>query len=202
MKRLTSSILFAILAQLTVVACDNSNGGAGGAAGAGGNDGGSGTSSNNSSSSSSSSSSGEMLGMGDCHTNTDCVDPNAAICLSPDADQLCGICYNPPSPCTADSECAMVDPTTICNKPACSCGESECMPGCVADGDCKAWEHCSPGHRCLPNACASNADCPVNFECASMACARKSCTTDIDCNGHCVNSQCYEMAGHCNLPPP
>ena len=206
MKRLAASVLFATFAQLTVVACDNSNGGgSGGAAGSGGDGNGASStssSSSNSSSSNSSSSSGGMLGMGECRTSADCVDPNGGICLSPGAPTPCGICYEPPVPCMNDGECAMQDPTTICNPPQCSCGSSECLPGCMSDGDCKGWEHCSPGHRCLPNACTTSADCPVNFECASMACARKSCTTDADCNGFCVNSQCHDMAGDCMLPPP
>jgi hypothetical protein len=210
MKRLVSSITFVAFAHLAITGCDNSNGG--GSAGSGGSGGsGSGgnasssssssTTSSSSSTTSSSSSSSGALGPGDCRTSADC-DPNGGTCYSPGAPTPCGICYEPPVPCMNDTECAMQDPTTICNPPQCSCGGSECMPGCMSDGDCKAWEYCSPGHRCLPDTCSSNADCPTNFECATMACARKSCTSDADCNGLCVNSECHDMAGHCMLPPP
>lgn len=223
MNRSQWTVLLATIAQLGVAACDNSvsGGGTGGGAGSGGNGTGgnasatsssstsssstsssTSSSSNSSSSGNTSSSGGGMLGMGECRTTADCVEPNAGFCRSPDAPQLCGICFEPPNPCTTDTECAMQDPTTICNPPACSCGASECMPGCMSDTDCKDWEHCSPGHRCVPDACATKADCPLNFKCEAGACARQDCTSDASCNGFCVNNQCYDMAGHCMLPPP
>lgn len=210
MKRLLLSTLLVTFVQMGLVACDPSvNGGGAGSGGNGGaNAGGSGTSTSSSSgtggnaSSSSSSSSGGMLGAGECRTTDDCVEPNIGICQSPDAPAMCGICYEPPNPCTMDSECAMQDPTTICNPPPCSCGGSECMPGCMADADCKIGTHCSAGHRCVPNTCATKADCPTNFDCTNMECGRKSCTSDAECSGFCVNGSCYDVAGKCMLPPP
>ena len=210
MKRWGLTILFATVAHFGTVACDNdiSGGGSGGSAGNGTTSSSSSTSSSSTSSSSTSSSSttsssgGGMLGMGECRTSDDCVEMNGAFCMSPDAPQLCGACFEPPDPCLSDAECAQQDPTTICVQPPCSCGGSACAPGCMSDADCKDWQHCSPGHRCEADACASNADCPDNFACTSGECARKACTSDVDCNGFCVNSQCYDMAGHCTIPAP
>lgn len=210
MKKWVLSALFVTFVQVGLVACDPTvNGGGGGSGGTGGmNAGGGGASSSSTSGSAggnptgSSSSSGGMLGPGDCRTSADCVEPNGGFCQSPDAAPLCGICFEPPNPCTTDAECAMQDPTTICNRPPCSCGASECMVGCMSDAECPTATHCSAGHRCVPNTCASKADCPANFDCTNMECGRKACTTDADCSGFCVNGSCYDVAGHCMLPPP
>lgn len=197
MKGLIFCAALGVVACVAVVGCGDSSGGSGGDGGNGSAAGGSG----GASSSSSSSSSG-MLGAGECRTSADCVEPHAGICLSPGTPLPCGACYDPPTPCTTDTECAMQDPTTICEPPKCSCGASECITGCMSDAECNAWEYCSPGHRCLPDVCSTNADCPDNFECASMACARKTCTADADCNGVCVNGQCHASAGNCTQLPP
>jgi len=196
-------------AALALGACDNEveGGGSGAAAGAGGN----GSSTTNSSSSSSSSSTGSggagggggvVLMPGECRTQADCM--NGELCLSPDAEPLCGVCYQPQNPCTTDAACAAVDPATICEKPACSCGESECLPGCMSDAECPAWQFCSPGHRCTPDPCATDADCGANIGCdmATKTCARKACMTDAQCEDICVNGACFDKAGACTIPPP
>lgn len=148
---------------------------------------------------------GIVLMPGECRTTADCDMDNAGICLSPDAAPLCGVCYMPQNPCIDDAACAAVDPTTICEPPPCGCTDAkECMPGCMSDANCPSFQHCSPGHRCLPDTCATDADCGPNIKCdtATQTCSRKTCASDAECEDICVNGACYDTAGHCMLPPP
>ncbi len=213
MKQWIWTLTVAAVALLAVTGCEdnkgggNSGGGGSGGSGSGGGgnggSGGGGTTATSGSGGSMSSSSGGMLSPGECRTSADCTEPNFGICLSPGAKLPCGICFEPPVTCATDTECAMQTPGTICERPHCGCTDAkECVPGCTSDGECDSWEYCSPENRCLPDPCAADTDCLVNFACTQGACGRKACSADADCNGFCVNSECYDMAGTCMLPPP
>ena len=210
--RRTMKMALILVVALVASACKGSNeggdGGAGGTGGTGGNGGTGGTGGMGGTGGTggmggTGGSGGNVLGPGDCRTSADC-DPNGEFCLSPGEALPCGICYNPPNPCTMDAECAAQDPMTICAPPQCTCGEFECMPGCVSDAECLPAEYCSPGHRCEPDPCAVDGDCPMHFACAAPAktCARKACASDADCSDFCVNGLCHGEAGTCALPPP
>ncbi len=194
MGRTTIHRAMIVITALVAAACDGSGSGGGGTGGIGGGSGGGGAGG---------SGGGNVLEPGQCRSSADCMESGAS-CYAPGESIPCGACYNPPNPCTMDAECAAQDPLTICDRPQCTCGDSECMPGCTSDAACKPEEFCSPGHRCLPDPCAADADCPANFGCDAQAlsCARKACSSDAACSGFCVNGQCHPLAGICALPPP
>jgi hypothetical protein len=141
------------------------------------------------------------IGPGQCRSAADCE--NGQMCLSPGQSPGCGACYIPQNPCTTDTQCALMGANMICDPAPCACnGDSECHPGCASDADCEGWQFCSPGHRCTPDVCATDADCPANFVCAGVGCARELCASDAQCDDLCVNGQCFDAAGTCMFPPP
>lgn len=124
------------------------------------------------------------------------------ICLDPgDHPAGCGICTPAPGNCTIDDDCTG---TTICEAIRCSCeGARACVPGCTSDADCAKGDRCDVAtNRCAPITCGVLTPCPPNFSCESAACVRASCATDIECDGFCVDGQCYAAQGTCELPPP
>ncbi|WP_211365425.1 hypothetical protein [Polyangium fumosum] len=215
----TMTLAMFVLAAVVANACDGSGGGgdggaggsggaggmggSGGMVGTGGSGGTGGAGGSGGSGGAGGSGGGNVLGPGECRTSADC-NQGGEFCLSPGEQLPCGICYDPPNPCTTDAACAAQDPMTICAKAPCSCGEPECLPGCTSDAACLPAEHCSPGHRCEPDPCAVDGDCPANFACAPqvLTCARKACSADAECSGFCVNGLCHAEAGACALPPP
>jgi hypothetical protein len=76
-------------------------------------------------------------------------------------------------------------------------------PLCHKQSDCIGDEYCVPPREANPDMpihCTRNDQCPVNFAC-SMTCQRKSCTSDSDCAGFCVNGACYSDIGTCVSTP-
>lgn len=78
------------------------------------------------------------------------------------------------------------------------CTSNRCAPGCTSDADCSDPAlACSANARCEPRVCAADPDCPPNLLCQSGTCSRKSCSSDEDCDGVCVNQACFEDYGRC-----
>ena len=214
MKRLVWSVLCATVTHISLVACnyergefttegDGGNAGNGGASSSSANSSSSNGSSSGETTASSSSSGSGGLNPGQCRTTEDCTAPQGQTCYSPGEPLPCGACYEPILPCTTDMECANQPSPSICKKAQCSCGASECLPGCMTAADCAVGEACGQDdHRCKPQTCAASPECPTNFDCQQTQCLRKTCATDAECNGNCVNGQCYDMLGSCLLPPP
>ncbi len=102
--------------------------------------------------------------------------------------------------CLGDTECAEAGAGSICVAPdPCSCYVNPiCVVGCANSAQCDAGEICS-AHRCVATPCQTAGDCPNNFVC-SGSCARKTCTTDANCNGYCLGGACYDQIGHCTYP--
>jgi hypothetical protein len=147
---------------------------------------------------------------GPCWSHADCG--GTATCVTQD-DVVCGgacITMQPQHTCTSDTDCAGDAATPMVCEPApCSCtGGGGCVRGCTNDADCPEGQSCGSNHHCRPSACTSTANaCPTNFGCdisgaAGGVCARKSCQTDSQCSGACVDGFCYPAPGRCHLPAP
>ena len=68
------------------------------------------------------------------------------------------------------------------------------------DDDCgDPAVRCAPGGTCVVFQCETDGECDGNHECTdSYRCSRKSCTSDTDCAGYCVQSSCYDTPGTCS----
>lgn len=129
---------------------------------------------------------------------------NGAACASPGSPNGCGACISDPGDCTTDADCDAQGPSFICEPIACSCtGETACVQGCVDSSTCGEGTTCDTATaRCVPLACGGATACPLNFTCAASECVRISCTQDTECDGYCVEGQCYDERGECRLPVP
>lgn len=180
-------------AALLMGAC--SDGGTGGGTG-----GGSQSSSSSSSSGQGSGGGGGGLPMGQCRTDADCTGP-AESCLPPGAFPGCGACMNVDNPCTGDSMCTGAN--EICEPAQCACGgESVCKLGCLSNMECGGVQVCEM-LRCVGKPCSAASDCPANYACGQDGrCGRRTCAADGECDGLCVQGQCYDQAGTCTPPVP
>jgi len=123
-------------------------------------------------------------------------------CAPPGTARACGMCNPDPGDCTTDDECATGD---ICAPMLCACnGDSQCVAGCTGPSDCEVGTVCAGGDhpRCETASCAAADPCPADFDCATSECARRSCTSDLECDGYCVEGSCYAAMGECVLPVP
>lgn len=140
-----------------------------------------------------------------CSTASQCSQGGVA-CEPPGAAPICGgACSTQAGDCTSDADCKLRGPTLVCDPIACSCnGQQQCVPGCTKDTDCAAQgEICDTATaRCVPHTCSLPADCPPNFDCANGTCARRTCTSDLDCDGYCVDGACFDQTGTCTPLPP
>lgn len=138
-----------------------------------------------------------------CRSRDDCRS-SFEFCLPPGEFAGCGICFIGDG-CTSDSACQAYGPEYICDSAPCSCpGHPICVAGCTSDASCRTGQSCGGDHRCSPSACQADPDCPTNFVCAGangQHCARRACSSDIECEGYCVNGNCYDALGTCTQPP-
>lgn len=136
-----------------------------------------------------------------CEAQSECSAPSE--CVQPGTPYGCGVCDSDPGDCTADSECAA---GSICEPVHCSCnGAFRCVPGCAQAGDCLAGMACSGGDhpRCVPASCDLQSPCPEDFDCeVGGVCARRACTSDLECDHFCVMGHCYAGYGECRMPAP
>lgn len=144
---------------------------------------------------------GTGLAPGQCRSMSDCA-PVHEACVPPTGWMGCGGPACPPlTPCTGDADCAAQGATFICVVFPCCNGVQACTQGCTSDAVCAMGETCASNHRCVPTACTSAGDCPVDFDCESSACQRRACASDAACSGYCVLGSCYQTPGTCSLPP-
>lgn len=123
-------------------------------------------------------------------------------CAPPGTPWACGMCNPDPGDCATDTDCGSGD---LCEPIPCSCnGASLCVPGCTPQTVCAPGTTCSGGDhpRCLPSACSAGAPCPPDFDCENGACARRGCTSDLECDHFCVAGSCYDGYGECRGPVP
>jgi hypothetical protein len=148
-----------------------------------------------------------------CSSSADC---RGGMECSPGGVTIgCGICAMPQDPCSADSDCKLIDdaaPATpmVCGPGgSCTCpvgGKSgSCIPACQSASDCGSDETCSPTGHCVAKPCTTDAQCPststVDYACSAGTCAVKSCQSSADCGAHyCVSGTCYPQAGMCVEP--
>jgi hypothetical protein len=108
------------------------------------------------------------------------------------------------TPCNTDSDCHDAGSGDVCQTSACPCQSFAglCAPACTGSGQCSAGETCQAGH-CVATPCTTNADCVANFICdpTSLTCQLKTCQTDGECNGYCVDNVCASKPGVC-VPGP
>ncbi|HEY2407507.1 MAG TPA: hypothetical protein VGI10_15960 [Polyangiaceae bacterium] len=111
--------------------------------------------------------------------------------------------------CGLDADCPLASPHCVshaCVKCAtdadCAvgvCTSGACAPACSAQNPCTApFTACSAAQRCDAIPCSDSSTCPANGTCTSGYCARKTCSTDAECSGYCVNLQCYDSLGYCH----
>jgi len=207
----------AVLAALMTVGCaadnapssvdsgarDGSLTGAGGGAGTPGGGGSTASGGGTGSGSGGTSYPGAGGGVGsDCRSQADCGSATVT-CLAPGESPGCGICQQLKAPCTVDGDCASRGAAWICELAACSCSAAKsCVQGCTDSGGCATGQFCGADHRCAANLCTpGDRSCLPNFTCGSDGhCARKTCNTDADCSGACVEGQCYPRPGTCTPP--
>ena len=147
------------------------------------------------------------LGADQCTSEQSC---NGQMCLSPGQTMPCGMCFQVEDGCAADKECN--PPATVCKPKKCACGgESTCQAGCKATAECAQGFFCAPTGKCVEDVClivdppGKDKSCKPNFVCKNAAnphCFRKTCAKSSECEGHCVNGQCYAAPGACIYPPP
>jgi hypothetical protein len=147
-----------------------------------------------------------------CQSQSECP-TLAPLCIAPGEFSGCGIC-TPTPVCQSDSDCQAIDGGFgpighTCDDPklygecgSCSGSGKACISGCSSNDNCPEGQACTATHHCVGKACASAADCPQDFECASDHCQRTPCTVDGDCPiGFCVKGACYGSFGTC-MPAP
>jgi hypothetical protein len=152
-----------------------------------------------------------------CRNDADCT-ASFDRCLEPGGFLGCGICYSDAEidsdfqRCSADADCGSgvcqpLGPSTRTCSP-CSGIAYVCMPGCASDAECEPGTTCDRG-RCAPQPCSADPDCPPQHACiqesdqAPPVCLRKSCSSDLGCEGaFCVDGSCYDALGRCTPPPP
>jgi hypothetical protein len=143
-----------------------------------------------------------------CRTAGACV-PGLERCVEPGGTLGCGFCQlEAADECATDRDCVSQGTASICRRTtALDCGTPcfgsvrRCFPGCVGDEACDGGR-CGSHHRCVSRPCAGDDDCAVDFICAGDQCARRPCASDADCGGaFCVDSQCYEQLGTCQVLP-
>jgi len=138
----------------------------------------------------------------DCCRSSDDCSQQFEQCFAPGEDVGCGACQIPPVTCQQDTECTSNGPTFICAAARCSCnGEMTCIAGCADDTACGEGLMCAANHRCVARACSEASPCPADFDCATGACIRRTCTSDGPCDGVCVNGQCFATFGFCSPLP-
>ncbi|HEU0030155.1 MAG TPA: hypothetical protein VFQ53_05965 [Kofleriaceae bacterium] len=135
-----------------------------------------------------------------CSSELAC-DPSTT-CLPPGASPGCGACNSTPGDCTDDTQCKAQSATAICEPIPCSCTqERACTQGCTTDDACGEGQSCDlASARCVPRSCVGTPDCPANFSCNAGECARDTCIDDLECDGFCVDGQCFSSRGEC-VPP-
>ena len=137
-----------------------------------------------------------MLPDGQCREQSDCAAGDE--CKRPGVVEICGGAGCPPDECNADFDCTNQGLGDIC---VTTQGVSLCQPACTQTG-CLPQEQCAADGRCEPQACASKAECPDNFDCLQNVCFRVICEDDGTCDdGFCVRKECYPEAGRCEPPP-
>jgi hypothetical protein len=144
-------------------------------------------------------SSGACWSSADCHSGSICTPEGQSVCG--------GACPTVMHPCASDSDCASDGAVPlICVVEPCVCGPTNmgCLAGCSADKDCGPGETCGANHHCAPTPCgAAGQSCPTDFACgASGTCGRKGCTIDSQCSNACVEGECYDRAGRCQIEAP
>ena len=136
-----------------------------------------------------------------CQSQAECNAPGG-VYAAPGTPNACGMCDPFPGDCAADGDCAA---GSICEPVPCSCnGALRCVPGCAQPTDCGPGATCAAGDhpRCEPVACDAQNPCPPDFDCLAGACARRLCTSDLECDHYCVMGGCYPGYGECRMPPP
>jgi hypothetical protein len=135
-----------------------------------------------------------------CATASQCPQGGEA-CVPPVAPPLCGgACNTESGNCTSDADCKPHGATLVCDPIACSCnGQMQCEPGCTDDTPCTPLgEVCDVATaRCVAHACSQPSGCPANFDCTGGSCMRRPCSSDLDCDGYCVNGACFDQTGTC-----
>jgi hypothetical protein len=153
---------------------------------------------------------------GQCRTSGDCQQEPGQYCVPPGSPQACGICFSGPDECQLDQDCGAGQVCEL-RDDLCTCQPYKwCVPACSLDVDCPAGKACQAGH-CGPINCAQDVDCPPFFMCPAAHvggqpgdqpavpvapwCQRQACATPYECGaGQCVEGQCYETWGTCELP--
>ena len=143
-----------------------------------------------------------------CSSQDDC-EPSPGMyltCHTPGESSGCPVCRTGPSDCSIDADCVRdggsTTGTMICElrtSGACYCPPAMfCVVGCRTNADCGPGQGCNQVHRCENTCVAGDGTCPVNSSCdTSGFCRQKSCTSDSECSGFCVNGWCYQARGTC-----
>ncbi len=141
-----------------------------------------------------------------CRSGADCA---GELCVNPDEFRCGGACNPQPGNCAVDADCnadrAGAGGPAICEPIRCACSGAPraCVPGCITSDDCDQGQTCTVATgRCQPTACSAAAPCPLDFDCTAGACQRRSCTSDVACDGYCVEGLCRGGLGECQLPQP
>ena len=115
----------------------------------------------------------------------------------------CGVCNTQAGDCTDDSQCKTRGASLVCDPIACTCSDQKtCVQGCTNDTPCTPLgQVCDLATaRCVAKSCTNATDCGPNFDCTTGACVRRPCSSDLPCDGYCVEGQCYDQTGTCTPP--
>lgn len=188
------------LLPLTSAACDGSGGGSAGGGSGGGGPGGATAGSGGAGATGGMGGSGGGLAPGQCREDADCQG-NGEYCAV-EGPSYCGGAGCLLTACTSDGDCQSMG-FFVCEQIDC-CGGTNCIPGCDGDDPCPIGQSCTADGHCVAQACVDEG-CPPNFDCGAGAdptCARRPCTSDAECQDHCVLGYCYDKLGFCDLPQP
>lgn len=151
-------------------------------------------------------------GVGGCRTAADC--DNGDFCADYTMPPLCGGMddTNFDNLCDVDADCANAGANQICVDTLCvfphggAITPKHCRAGCATDADCDGDAgtnlKCTAEHHCEPASCIASAECSENFMCEGGQCVPKTCASDADCGGYCVNGSCYPAIGRCQPAVP
>ncbi|MBS2016376.1 MAG: hypothetical protein JST00_26060 [Deltaproteobacteria bacterium] len=164
-----------------------------------------------------------------CRVSSECK-PGFEQCLGPGAFGGCGVaaggncdtdedCKNVGNPPALDAgadggdggevEAGPPPARLVCAPPGACQQRGSCAPPCTSDQQCGSTPEVP--RRCVLSTgkcelvqCSSDAECAVNFRCSDgpvRLCTRRSCTTDAECKGACVDKLCYSGIGKCTPLP-
>ena len=144
-----------------------------------------------------------------CRSRRECG--SGEDCATPSDVPVCGIGCAAERGCATAADCGAGMACTEYVGACCAPWQdlsSRCTPACTVTS-CGEGERCGASGACEPIPCSDGYSCPRQWRCVAAGsgverhgCQRIACTSDGDCDspGYCVEAQCRDALGHCEVP--